>query len=405
MRARDDSSGARRLTRFGLPFGALVALVVFPTSGVAAEQPPVAAPKAPTPYSLPAGATVVTTSAQLRVALSASTRDIVLADGVYDNAGPFTNPSSSRLYAQHLGGAVLRAGIVFGGNWGPGGGIARGLAFDVSDAENTFQSSEINIWGASGQNTQVLDCTFDGNAAIGTGVLALNAAGLALQRLVLTDFTDTGIRASDNVTVAYGSSTPVIDTITDVSVSTIGRAAPGTSNGTAEAGLWIGHPVRNGVHRIKIRNVAISGIEAVNNAWDTTYTDLDIDLTGSKEAVGVGIYLEHYAYNLVFDGFTIKGVHTGLNAEWADPAWDGRAAAHGTTIENGTIDAAGWTLPGHTAGVYLDEGTDSTTVRNVTFRNQNWAGIGAFKVVGTNSFTRNGFQLEPGASRVSTSHI
>ena len=54
--------------------------------------------------------------------------------------------------------------------------------------------------------------------------------------------------------------------------------------------------------------------------------------------------------------------------------------------------------------MYLDEGTYQTTVTGVTFLNQNWAGISAFKTTGTNTFTGNTFQLAPSGVPLSTDH-
>ncbi len=109
-----------------------------------------------------------------------------------------------------------------------------------------------------------------------------------------------------------------------------------------------------GVHRIKVRNVSWSGIEPVNNAWNTTYTDLDIDMSGARQSHGVGVYMEHYSRNLVFERFTLTGVKVGFNGEWADPSWGGSAAMHNVTIRNGTIDSSGSTLAGNQAGIYLE---------------------------------------------------
>jgi hypothetical protein len=360
----------------------------------------VAPPAAPGSYPLPAGATVVSSSAQLVSALSSATRNIVLADGTYDSAVPFSDPNGSNLYAQHLGAAVLSAGLVVGGNFGAGGTIIRGLAFNISDPRKTFQGGEIDIWGTGGANTQVLDSTFEGHGVVPVGLLALNPDGLVAQRLTLSHFTDEGIRASDNNTTTYGSPTAVINSISDISIDGVSYATPGASNGTAEAGLWIGQPVKNGVHRIRIRNVSFSGVELVDNSWDTTFTDLDIDMSGPNQAAGVGIYLEHYALHDTFTNFQITGANTGINAEW-DNSIAGKAAAHDTTIQNGTIDANGATGSGHHAGVFLDEGTDSTTIANVTFRNQNWAAIADYKNVGNNTVVNN----DLGLAGISTSHI
>lgn len=364
----------------------------------------VAPPTAPTSYSLPAGATVVATSAALNAALSGGAKDIVLADGTYDSASYFQDSNGSRLYAQHLGGAVFTAALVVGGNFSSGGAIVRGIAFNVSDGGKTFQGGALQTWGPAGANLQVLDCTFEGHGVVPVGLLALNPAGLVAQRLTFSHFTDEAIRASDNKAAAYGASTPSIGLIADISINGVTRATPGSSNGTAEAGLWIGHPVTGGVHRIRVRNVSISGIETVNNAWDTTFSDLDIDMSGSNASSGVGVYLEHFSRNLVFTNFTMSGVGTGFNAEWTDGV-AGNAAAHNVTIKDGSIDAQGWNKPGHTAGIYLDEGTESTTVSNVTFKNQNWAAIGAYKNIGTNAFGGNIYGLATGALQLSNGHI
>ena len=224
-----------------------------------------------------------------------------------------------------------------------------------------------------------------------------------VQTCALPIFTDEGIRASDNKTVPYGAETPIISSITDISVDGVTRPVPGSSDGTAEAGIWIGHPVAGGVRRIRIRNVSYSGIETVNNAWDTTYTDLNIDMSGAR-AAGVGIYMEHFSTGSTFTGFTITGASIGIAGEW-DYGKRGNAAAHHITITNGTIDAAGWTRPGSTVGVNLDAGSDTTTITNVAFRNQNLAAIAAFQNGGGNVFANNTFSLGAGATQLSTNHV
>ena len=365
----------------------------------------VAGPTPPSAYALPTGAVWVHSAAELTTALAGPALDIVLTDGSYDQTAPFINSDGHRLYAEHLGGAVLRAGIVLGGNFGRNGAVLRGLAFDVSAASRAFGGGIVHVWGNSGTNAQILDCTFRGSWSIPVGLLAYNASGLRVQRSQFFSFSDVAVRLSDNQAVSYGSATPIIDSVQDILIDGVSRATPGSSNGTAEAGLWIGHPVRNGVHRVKVRNVAWSGIQTVNNAWDTTFDDLDVDMSGSHQAAGVGVYMEHYTRNVVFDRLNIAGVRVGFAGEWADPSWGGVAGAHNVTIRNGVIDSAGSTLSGRQAGVYLDEGTESTTVTGVMFKNQNWAGIGAYRVVGSNSFTPNTFAMPPGSVQISTEHI
>ncbi|MGC9973942.1 MAG: hypothetical protein ABSC36_00950 [Gaiellaceae bacterium] len=377
---------------------------------ISAPDPPtnpsgIQAPAPPTSYSIPAGAVVVSNSADLASALASSTsQNIVLADGVYDNSAPFGNANGHHLYAQHLGGAVLKAGLVMGSNYGAPGGSVQGVVFDVSDPAKISGSGIVQVWGAGGAQSKVLDCVFRGNKVIPQGLLVYNPAGLVAQRLEFYDFENEGLRASDNQAVSYGSATPKIDSISDIYVNGVTNSPPGASSGTAEAGLWIGAPVVNGVHRIKVRNVSWSGIETVNNSWDTTFTDLDIDMSGPNEWSGVGIYLEHFNYHNTFQNFLIRGANTGINAEWADPSGGGVAASHFTAIKDGTIDATGANQAG-TVGVYLDQGTDSTTVTGVKFLNQSWAAIGAYKNVGANSFAGNDYSgLPSGVAQIRTDY-
>jgi hypothetical protein len=131
---------------------------------------------APSSYSLPSNAVTVSTSAELKQALETNA-DIVVADGVYDSAGPFVDVNGNRVYAQHLGGAVFRAGFVLGGNWGPGHGLIQGLAFDVSDPSKVLQGSIVHVWG-TGAGSQILDTTFNGHGVVPSGILARQVDGL-----------------------------------------------------------------------------------------------------------------------------------------------------------------------------------------------------------------------------------
>ena len=126
---------------------------------------------------------------------------------------------------------------------------------------------------------------------------------------------------------------------------------------------------------------------------------------GTRQSHGVGVYLEHYSRHLTFDRFSLTGVRVGVNAEWADPAFGSVAGAHFVSLTHGVIDSSGSTLSGNQAGIFLDVGSESTTVASVTFRNQNWAAIGAYQTIGTNSFSSLTTLLQPSATAISTSHI
>lgn len=364
-----------------------------PTGGLTPPTPPQA-------YAVPAGALSVSTGAQLAAALAGSTaRDIVLEDGNYDYGSFIQFGVGHRLWARNVGRAILDFGLVPGGNYGGGGQELHGLAFNVNDPARTFQNSIVNMWGPAATSVKILDSSFQGNYKIGTGLLAYSLSGLTLQRSQFYRFTDNGVRLSDNTAVAYGAATPKINQVADLVIDGVTASPPGATNGTAEAGLWVGQPVINGVSRIKIRNVSWSGLETVNNSWDTTFSDLDINMSGVNQSAGVAIYMEHYNYRNVFTNFNLVGAKTGINAEW-DYGTTGNAGARNTTIKNGTIDAAGALAGSKTVGVFLDQGTDSTTITGVTFKNQNWAGIGAYLNVGSNSFGGNTYQLPPGAVQI-----
>lgn len=378
---------------------------------IVAQPPPSVSPTPPAPpsppsgYAVPGGAVRVTSAAELQAALDAPTaQDIVLADGTYGTSGWFRNHGGHRLYAERPGGAVLTAGLEVGASWGNGGAVVRGIVFDVSDASKAFHGAILHAWGPGGARLQVSDCVFRGNGVAAYGLLVYSPEGLVAERLTFAGFTDVALRASDNRAVPYGGTTPRITRIADIAVDGVSRPSPGASNGTAEAGVWIGHPVTEGVRRIRVRNASWSGIETVNNSWNTTFSDLDIDMSGPFSSAAVGVYLEHFNYRNTFERFSIRGASMGFTAEWADPAWGGVAGAHETVVRDGVIDAAGASAA-KTWGVYLDEGTVSTTITGVRFLNQSFAAIGAYKTAGANSFQGNDTSgILPGAKPLSTAH-
>lgn len=369
------------------------------TGAVSSAVGNVTPPAAPAAYSLPGTYTLVANTAQLNAAIGASAANIVCANGTYDNGATYFSPGTSSIYAQNLGGAVFTSGL----QTNQSNVTYQGLAFNISSVAKTLNGGCVHHWGA-GTNLTVKDCTFNGNSTVTYGILDYAPTGLTAQRLTFLNFTDVALRASNNTVVAYHDATPTITTITDINIDGVTRTPPGASNGTAEAGLWVGHPVTNPVARVKIRNVAWAGLETVNNSWDTTFTDLDIDMGGVNSYAGVGVYMEHFTRFDTFTRFTLARCNTGFNGEWNEGV-AGNAGAHFVTIQNGIINALNASNTGNKAGVYLDEGSESTTVTNVTFLNQNWAGIGAYLNIGTNSFTNNTFQLAPGGVPTRTTHI
>ena len=357
--------------------------------GLPAPGARAAPPTAPSPYSTPSGAVLVSTSAGLDQALHASNpTDIVLADGVYDNAAPFWNTGGHRVYAANLGRAVLRAGFVLGHNWGPGNGMLRGLAFDVSDPAKTLNGDIVHVWG-TGAGSRLLDLTLDGHKALSAGIRVREPEGVVIQRVVVRNFTGWGINVDANVLNRTVLRPPLIE---DVVATDVTRVVPQSSNGTSEACVWIGN------------TATVRRVFAARCAWEGIWTG-----TASKGAIledirvvesETGVYAEHYnSAGTTFRRLDIgPSVKRGFNCEWSDPAWGSIAGCIDVVIEDSVFDTT-------RIGVYMDEGTTRTTIRRSVFRNQDWAAIADHKGV-SNSYYDNDYSgLGRGGVPVSNEHL
>jgi hypothetical protein len=391
--ARDARSG-RRLARVRLR---PVTASSTPDSPPASSPPPAAPapgrkaapPTPPSPYTTPAGAVAVSTSAGLKQALDAAApTDIVLADGVYDNDGPFWNAGGHRVYAARLGGAVLRAGFVLGHNWGPGNGLLRGLTFDVSDPAKTLHGDVVHVWG-TGKGSRLLDLTLGGHKAVSAGIKVREPDGVVIQRVVARNFVDWGVNVDANVLGRTVERPPLVE---DVVATDVTRAVPQSSGGTSEACVWIGN------------TAVVRRVFAARCAWEGLWTGTasrgalleDIRVVESE----TGVYAEHYnSAGTTFRRLDIgPSVKRGLNCEWADPAWSSIAGCIDVVIEDSLFDTT-------RIGVYLDEGTTRTTIRRSVFRNQDWAAIADHKGV-SNSYYDNDYSgLARGGVPVSNQHL
>ena len=91
-------------------------------------------------------------------------------------------------------------------------------------------------------------------------------------------------------------------------------------------------------------------------------------------------------------------VRIGLNAEWAAPAWGGKPASVGNVIEDSHFES-------RLVGVYLDEGTTRTTVRNSSFAGQRFAAVGDYRGR-DNAIHDNDYRgIAAGAEQVSRRHL
>jgi hypothetical protein len=331
-----------------------------PSSGARAPGP--VHPRRPSRYRVPRGAIHVSTAAELKNALRHRSRSaIVLANGTYSSRRPFLNPFGHHVYAAHLGRAVLRAGLSLGGNEGDGGGLVRGLVVDVRDRRRTIGGAAIAVWG-TGRNSRILDTRVDGHATLGAGVEARVPHGLVIERLVARGFQDFGVLVDANEP-GRRASRPGFR-IADIDVAGVSRPTPGSSDGRAEACVWIGNT--GSVRRVRVRSCAWSGLWTGTATRRARFDAVDVD------DAPTGVYIEHFTHDSVFSRLRIgSGVRIGVTAEWADPDWGRRPASVDNVIEDSRFAS---TL----AGVYLDEGTTGTTVRRSTFVDQEWGGIGDY---------------------------
>jgi len=325
--------------------------------------PHVSPPKRPAHYRAPRHAVRVSSSEALRRALGARQRkSIVLAPGSYGGPEPFLNAHGHRIYSARLGKAVLRSGLSLGGNYGPGGGLVRGVVVDIRDPNRTVDGAAIAVWG-TGARSRVLDTTLRGHGIVPSGVAARRPDGLVVRRVVVRGFVDYGVLADANELDRGKLRDPL--TVEDVDVADVSRRVAGSSHGRAEACVWIGNTAS--VRRVRVRSCAWSGLWTGTATQDATFDQIDVNGTPT------GVYVEHFTYDSTFRRLRIgRHVEVGLTAEWADPSWGSRPASVGNLIENSWFAST-------RAGVYLDEGTTRTTVRRSTFLRQSWAAIGDYR--------------------------
>lgn len=358
-------------------------------SPAAVRTAPPVRPAPPARYQVPRDAIRVSTARQLHAALAGSARrTIVLAAGAYESRRPFLNPHGHRIYAARRGRAVLRAGLSLGGNAGRPGALVRGVVVDIDDERRTVDGAAIAVWG-TGREVSILDTVLRGNRVTRAGISAQQPEGLNIRRVVIRRFTDFGIFVDANQLDRGPLSSPF--RIRDADVAGVGRPDPGSSNGSAEACIWIGNT--GSIRRARLRSCAWTGL------WTGTSTDrarvdgVDVDLAPT------GVYVEHFTRDSTFRRLRIgPRVRVGLTAEWADPAWNRRPASVDNRIELSRFES--WL-----AGVYLDEGTTRTTVRRSSFANQSWAAIGDYRGDG-NAYESNEYDgVDAGVPPVRHDHI
>jgi hypothetical protein len=347
------------------------------------------APARPAPYRVPRDAVTVSSSKAFRKALAARARtSIVLAPGTYRSRRPFLNPHGHHIYSARLGRAVLRAGLSLGGNEGPGGALVRGVVLDIADPRRTVGEAAVAVWG-TGRRSRILDTTLRGHGVVAAGVEARTPDGLVVRRVDVRRFTDFGVLADANDLGRGELRDRVI--LEDVDVAGVARADPGSSNGRAEACVWVGNSAS--VRRVRVRSCAWTGVWTGTATHGAAFDQIDVDRAPT------GVYLEHFTHDSTFRRLRVgPRVQVGLTAEWADPAWSRRPASVRNLIEDSRFEST-------VAGVYLDEGTTRTTVRDSTFVNQSWGAIGDYRGNGNAAYGNDYSGIGPGAVAVRHDHL
>jgi nitrous oxidase accessory protein NosD len=262
------------------------------------------------------------------------------------------NDNGHRVRAAEPGAAVFGAGFVIGGSSTARDALIQGLAFDLSDRQKTLGGAAINVWGGA-TGARILDVTVEGHGALGSALMASQPEGLVVQRVRARGFTDYGVFVDAN---DRGRQTTRPALIEDIVITDVARAQPRSSNGTAEACVWVGNSAT--VRRAVLRRCAWMGVWTGTASTGSVLEDLIIDDTP------VGVYIEHFTTGSLFQRLRIgPRVHTGIACEWADPEWGGKPACVDDLIQDSTIDSCA-------IGVDMGSGTTRTTVRRVTFIGQ-----------------------------------
>jgi hypothetical protein len=294
-------------------------------------------PQAPAQYTLPAGAVVVRTSADLTDALKSTTaKDIILEDGTYTSGSNWYPYAGHRLWARHVGKAILTAGLEINE---PNFEV-HGLKFAITSygplaGDGSAIHSAYGNYGRKGDGLKVTDTTIDGGNVALHGVYAQAVHGVVIERVVLTKFRYEGIMLRSYGTTVIAPNPPPI--IRDVDVSYVKDTA-GINNGTQEFGILVGNSAPGAlIERVNCHHVDWSCIiTAGPDVAGLTVSDVMIDYTNDR-----GFYIEHFTRDLTVKRFVI-GAHvvSGVNAEGAMANWNWKPAGGNYKFFDGTVDTS-----------------------------------------------------------------
>jgi hypothetical protein len=292
-------------------------------------------------YTIPGGATTVSTAASFETEfLSGTAKDIKVLNGSYSRTGPLTAGAGHKIWCETATGVSFDFGLLFRdrANWEVHGGswAITDVNKLASDGGGTPKTGAIVTWISSAntnKDARVSDVTAD-ITRLGRYCIFLGYPGGAkVERCVLKNAMDGGLYAYNNgagTASTWLTSNISIDTISDLEISGIYRPTRGDQDGKDEYGITVGHPVTNGVKRIRARDIGWGGILTIGKHANTAWTDLDADVVygtipvGSPtnpadggKITGQGMYLERTTRNCTFERFRFgPDIQRGAANEW-----------------------------------------------------------------------------------------
>jgi len=315
------------MPRSGLQTRIATAIAIGARATTPFPDPPL--PPSESNYTIPGGATVCTTQAELDTALAGGAAvDIKVMNGTYSRATEASIGAAHRIWCESALGVVFNYGFDFTtrANWEFHGG-----KFLLPDTAHATQAASfycaLTNWGG-GSNAKISDVTIDGAGVCYAGVRLPGVSGADVRRVVVTNMTDYGVFISAN---DYYS-TLTVAAVSDINCSAIHRSTYGAAGGTAEAGLWLGNQCLTPVRRMKFRDLGWMGLWTGATCWDTAFSDIDVDDTHDA----TGVYIEHNTIRCSFDRMLIgSGIGIGVVTEWDYGTCVGLSGSH--TLPVGTI--------------------------------------------------------------------
>jgi hypothetical protein len=304
------------------------------------EPPLPPEPPSASNYAIPGGATVVSTAADFQTHFTGSgAKDIRVTAGSYSRPAYLTAGAGHRVWCE--AGVTFDFGLQFRDRTG---GEVHGGTFDITttaqmaDDGNGRYAGIANWISASTQanfNLQVTDATINLHGLGKYGVFFGRPGGAIAKRLHITGAADAAVWAYNNgpsSVAGWLAATVTIDEISDIDAVDIFASPRGIENGEAEYAIIIGHPVLNGVSRIRARNCGWAGMLILGKVADTIFEDLDADEcwgyippitalpTDWGKLTGQGLYLERTVRGYVFRrcrfGGSAGDLQRGIACEW-----------------------------------------------------------------------------------------